>query len=105
MVLTNLLYRLAHIVCEYGDVTAYQISDCMHDAQLLEHTETYADTMQEPETLYFGIRHTGTVLLYDAPDVFNMMRDFNRACCTHDWYRLYYDPIDGYWHEPVKIEP
>lgn len=103
MVLTNLLYRLAHIVCEYGDVTAYQISDCMHDAQLLERIETYADTMQETQTLYFGIRHTGTVLLYDAPNVFDMMRDFNLRCCIHDWYRLYYDPADGYWYEPVRV--
>lgn len=104
MVLNNLLNRLAHLVSEYGDVTAYQISDCMYDARLLDHTEIYADTTQEPETLYFGIRHTGTVLLYDAPNVIEIMRDFNLNCCIHDWYRLYYDPADGYWYEPVKVE-
>lgn len=104
MVLTNLLYRLAHIVCEYGDVTVYQITDCMHDAQLLEHTETYADTRQEPQTLYFGIQHTGTVLLYDAPNVVDMMRVTSICAAVHDWYRLYYDPADGYWYEPVRVE-
>lgn len=104
MVLTNLFYRLAHLVSDRGDVTDYQISDCMHVAQLLDHTEKYADVMHEPETLYFGIRPTGIVLLYDAPNVFDIMRDFNSRCCLHDWYRLYYDPVDGYWYEPVKVE-
>lgn len=104
MVLTNLLCRLARLVCDYGDVNPYKLSDCMSNALLLEHTEDYADTMQETQTLYFGIRPSATVLLYDAPNVFDTMRDFNLHCCIHDWYRLYYDPADGYWYEPVKIE-
>lgn len=103
MILNNLLYRLAEVVAGYGEVTFYQIGDCMQDVITLEHTQSYADAVHEPQRLYFGVRPTGTALLYDAPNVYDMMRDFNRACHVHDWYELRYDPDDGFWFEPVKV--
>ena len=100
----NLYYRLADIVARYGDVTSYQIGDCMQDAQTLYFAEVHANTTGEVQTLYFGVRATGTVLLYDAPDVLDMMIDFNRACMPHDWFMLQFDPNDGVgWFEPVRV--
>lgn len=100
----ELAYDLADIVTRYGDVCRYQMGDTMCDLVRLYDAQHDADVSGKCQTLYFGIRPTGTALLCDAPNVFGTMRQMDHVCGAHEWYELRYytDELLG-WCEPVRV--
>lgn len=102
----QLCYRLAEKVMNYGEPTSYQLGDLMQDAIQLAFVEKCAkdETLSDGyNCLYFGIRPTGTVLLYQTPGVSNIIRDYDRAITPHEWWRLEFDRDCGGWMDPVRV--